>query len=71
MIVNEKEAARRIREHNRIHKLKEPNSMIISEILETAATMFDQLAEGNFQLVKHGRWLKSWIGSWRELNRNE
>jgi len=52
-----KEAARRIREHNRIHHLKEPlNSPLITEILETAAVMFEQIDAGMYKPVIHGHW---------------
>lgn len=52
-----KEAARLIREHNRIHHLKEPlNSPIITEILETAAVMFEQIDAGIYKPVIYGHW---------------
>lgn len=52
-----KEAARRIREHNRIHHLAEPrNSPIITEILETAAVMFEQIDAGIYKPVIYGHW---------------
>jgi hypothetical protein len=54
-----KEAARRIREHNKIHQRKEPsNSPIITEILEVAAVLFEKVDAGEYQVVKHGRWIK-------------
>lgn len=45
-----------IRLHNRIHQEKEPNSVLISEYLEMAADLFDKIADGDIQIVKHGRW---------------
>lgn len=53
-----KEAARLIREHNRIHQCKEPNSLIITEILEVAAVLFEKVDADEYQVVKHGRWIQ-------------
>ena len=50
--------AKSIREHNRIHQKKEPNSFFISEYLDKAADLFDKMADGDIQIVRHGRWLK-------------
>lgn len=59
MIVTGKEAARRIREHNKIHQRAEPRSSpLITEILETAAVMFEELDEGNFKTVVRARAVK-------------
>ncbi len=53
-----KEIARHIREHNKIHQRKEPlNSPIITEILEVAAVLFEKIDAGEYQPVKHGRWI--------------
>lgn len=53
-----KEAARRIRIHNKIHQRAEPrNSPIITEILEVAAVLFEKIDTEEYQLVKHGRWI--------------
>lgn len=58
-MVTAKDAARRIREHNKIHQRAEPrNSPIITEILEVAAVLFEKIGEGEYQPVRHGRWIK-------------
>ena len=58
MMVSLKEAARRIREHNRIHHLDEPwNSPIITEILETAAVMFEQIDARIYKPVINAHWI--------------
>ena len=63
MMVSLKEAARRIREHNRIHHLDEPwNSPIITEILETAAVMFEQIDAGIYKPVIYGHWISHYDG---------
>ena len=57
-MVSLKEAARRIREHNRIHHLAEPlNSPIITEILETAATTFEQIDAGMYKPIVYAHWI--------------
>lgn len=59
MNITAKEAARRIREHSKIHQRAEPrNSPLITEILETAAVMFEELDEGNFKTVIRARAVK-------------
>lgn len=51
--------AESIRLHNRIHQVKEPNSFFISEYLEMAADLFDKIADGDIQIVRHGYWIKT------------
>lgn len=59
MQISLKEAARRIRIHNEIHQHKEPNnSPIITEILETAAVMFEQIDAGIYKPIIHAHWIK-------------
>ncbi len=56
-MVTAKDAARRIREHNKIHQRAEPrNSPIITEILEVAAVLFEKIGAGEYQPVRHGKW---------------
>ena len=57
LISNFNQIAKSIREHNRIHQKKEPNCFFISEYLEMAADLFDKIAEGDIQEVRHGQWL--------------
>lgn len=65
MNVTAKEAARRIREHNKIHQRAEPrNSPIITEILEVAAVLFEKIDSEEYQIVKHGRWIRGASKGW-------
>lgn len=48
-----KSAARRIREHNRIHYAAERNSLIITEILESCARLLEDIDDGKVVYVKH------------------
>ena len=50
-----KEAARRIRIHNKIHFASEPNAPIISEILESCAQILEQIAKGKIRYEKYGQ----------------
>lgn len=45
------DAAHRIEEHNRIHQEKEPQAVLISEILTATAELYKQLADGTLTLV--------------------
>jgi PHP family Zn ribbon phosphoesterase len=59
MNITGKEAARRIREHNKIHQRTEPrNSPIITEILEVAAVMFEKIDDGVYKPVIYARPVK-------------
>jgi len=59
MSITGKEAARRIREHNKIHQRAEPrNSPLITEILEVAAVMFEKIDEGAYKPVIYARAVK-------------
>ena len=56
--------AKSIREHNRIHQEKEPNSIFISEYLEKAADLFDKIANGDIRIVRHGYWIDNSNKTW-------
>ena len=63
-----KNAARSIREHNRIHSRKEPNAFFIAQYLEIAADLFEKIADGKiFLTTKQPRTEK--IAYWIELPR--
>lgn len=51
-----KSAARRIREHNRIHYAIERNSLIITEILESCARLLEDVDAGKVKYVEYGEW---------------
>ena len=54
-----KEAARSIREHNRIHSRNEPRAVYITQYLEFAADLIEKIADGKISLTKQrlGLWL--------------
>ena len=58
-MVSLKSAARRIREHNRIHYATERNSLIITEILESCARLLEDIDAGKVKYVKYGEW--KWV----------
>ena len=51
-----KEAARRIREHNRIHYAAERYAPIITEILESCAKLLEDIDAGKMKYVEYGEW---------------
>lgn len=52
-----KEAARRIRIHNKVHFAAEPNAPIISEILESCAQILEQIDEKKIRYERYGKWI--------------
>jgi len=52
-----KEAARRIRIHNKIHFAAEPNALIISQILESCAQILELIAERKIRYERYGQWI--------------
>ena len=57
--ITAKEAARRIRQHNKIHQQAEPrNSPIITEVLEMAALLFEKIDAGEYKPVKYAKAVK-------------
>lgn len=53
-----KEAARRIRIHNKIHFAAEPNALIISQILESCAQILELIAEKKIRYERYGQWIE-------------
>jgi hypothetical protein len=46
-----KDAARKISEHNKIHGMKEPNALLITEILDNTVELYNSLANDKIHLV--------------------
>lgn len=53
-----KEAARRIRIHNKIHFTAESNAPIISEILESCAQILEDIDKKKIRYERYGRWIE-------------
>jgi hypothetical protein len=47
-----REAAMRIREHNRIHSRAEPRAIFITRYLDVAATVLEKIADGEIVLLE-------------------
>jgi rubrerythrin len=65
-----KEAARSIREHNNIHRRKEPRAIYITQYLEFAADLIEKIADGKISFTKqrHGRWIPIEYNSYADGN---